>query len=310
MQKKSPASYALLGLKGMAMGAADVVPGVSGGTIAFITGIYEELISSINNVNFGLLKTLKNEGLKAAWKQLNGTFLVVLLTGIVISIVSLAKSVTYLLENHPVLIWSFFFGLIVASAWLVGKSIQKWNIGAVGMLIIGGLIAFWISSIQTTVSADSASWYIFLSGAVAICAMILPGISGSFILVLMGSYHVVLNALNERNFLLILIFMSGCLVGILSFAKLLKFLFSRFKELTVALLTGFMIGSLYKVWPWKINIGDAPLVIHSNGKEDWMTANVLPQNFIGDNQLWLAIGCAVGGLLLVIVLERFAPKEA
>lgn len=310
MDKKSPTSYALLALKGMAMGAADVVPGVSGGTIAFITGIYEELISTINNVNLGLLKALKNEGLKAAWKRLNGTFLVVLLTGIVISIVSLAKSVTYLLENHPVLIWSFFFGLIVASAWLVGKSIQKWNVGTIGMLIIGGIIALWISAIQTTVSADSASWYIFLSGAVAICAMILPGISGSFILVLMGSYHVVLNALTERNFLLILIFMSGCLVGILSFAKLLKFLFSKFKELTVALLTGFMIGSLYKVWPWKINIGDAPLVIHSNGKEDWMTANVLPQNFIGENQLWLAIACAVGGLLLVIILERFAPKEA
>lgn len=310
MDKKSPTSYALLALKGMAMGAADVVPGVSGGTIAFITGIYEELISTINNVNLGLLKTLKNEGLKAAWKQLNGTFLVVLLTGIIISIVSLAKSVTYLLEHHPVLIWSFFFGLIVASAWLVGKSIQKWNVGTIGMLIIGGIIALWISSIQTTVSADSASWYIFLSGAVAICAMILPGISGSFILVLMGSYHVVLNALTERNFLLILIFMSGCLVGILSFAKLLKFLFSRFKELTIALLTGFMIGSLYKVWPWKINIGDAPLVIHSNGKEDWMTANVLPQNFIGDNQFWLAIACAVGGLLLVIILERFSPKEA
>ena len=310
MEKKSPANYVLLALKGMAMGAADVVPGVSGGTIAFITGIYEELISSINNVNFGLLKTLKNEGLKAAWKQLNGTFLVVLLTGIVISIVSLAKSVTYLLANHPVLIWSFFFGLIVASAWLIGKSIQKWNVGTIGMLLIGGIIAFWISSIQTTVSADTASWYIFLSGAVAICAMILPGISGSFILVLMGSYHVVLTALTERNYVLILIFMAGCVIGLLSFAKLLKFLFSKFKELTVALLTGFMIGSLYKVWPWKIEIGDAPLVIHSNGKEEWMTANVLPQNFIGDNQLWLSIACAVGGLLLVIILERFAPKEA
>ena len=300
----------MLALKGLAMGAADVVPGVSGGTIAFVTGIYEELISSINNINLGLLTTLRKEGFAAAWKQLNGTFLLVLFAGIIISIASLAKIVTYVLEAHPVLIWSFFFGLIVASAWLIGKTIKKWTIPVISMLIIGALVALWISSIQTTVSPDSALWYIFLSGAIAICAMILPGISGSFILVLMGSYHVVLNAVKERELLLILIFMAGCLVGILSFAKVLKFLFAKYKELTIALLTGFMIGSLYKVWPWKVNVGDAPLVIHSNGKEDWMQTNVMPQDFVGDNQLLLAIGCAVAGLLLVIILERFAPKEA
>jgi len=307
--QKSPKQLALLGLKGMAMGAADVVPGVSGGTVAFVTGIYEELISSINNVNLGLLKTLRTDGIKAAWKQLNGTFLLVLFGGIIFSIVSFAKGVSYLLENHPVLIWSFFFGLIVASAWLVGKSIQKWNIGLILMLLAGIIIAFFISAIQTTVSGDTSSWYIFLSGAVAICAMILPGISGSFILVLMGSYHIVLEALNQRNIVLVLIFMAGCIVGLLSFARLLKLLFSKFKEVTIALLTGFMIGALYKVWPWKVNVGDAPIVRHSDGKEDWMTANVLPQNFIGDNQLFLAIACAFGGLLLVIILERFAPKE-
>lgn len=300
----------MLALKGVAMGAADVVPGVSGGTIAFITGIYEELISSINNINLGLLTTLRKEGFAAAWKQLNGTFLLVLFAGIIISIASLAKIVTYVLETHPVLIWSFFFGLIVASAWLIGKTIKKWTIPVISMLMIGAVVALWISSIQTTVSPDSALWYIFLSGAIAICAMILPGISGSFILVLMGSYHVVLNAVKERELLLILIFMAGCLVGILSFAKVLKFLFAKYKELTIALLTGFMIGSLYKVWPWKVNVGDAPLVIHSNGKEDWMQTNVMPQDFIGDNQLFLAIGCALAGLLLVIILERFAPKEA
>lgn len=310
MTKSSPKKYGLLALKGMAMGAADVVPGVSGGTIAFITGIYEELISSINNVNLSLLKTLRTEGIVAAWKQLNGTFLLVLFTGIIISIASLAQAVTYLLDNHPVLIWSFFFGLIVASAILIGKSIKKWTLGVSLMLIIGGIIAFWISSIQTVVNEDSASWYIFLSGAIAICAMILPGISGSFILVLLGSYNVVLSAVKDREFATILIFMSGCLVGILSFAKLLKFLFARFKELTIALLTGFMIGSLYKVWPWKIDIGNKPIVIHSDGKEDWMQANVLPNDFIGDNQLVLAIGCMIFGLALVLILERFAPKES
>ncbi len=310
MEKTSPKKYALLAVKGMAMGAADVVPGVSGGTIAFITGIYEELISSINNVNLGLFKTLKNDGIKAAWKQLNGTFLVVLFAGIIFSIASLAKVVTYLLEAHPVLIWSFFFGLIVASTWLIGKSIKKWAIPEISMLMIGAVIALWISSLQTTAGPDSALWYIFISGMIAICAMILPGISGSFILVLMGSYHLVLNAVKEREIVIILVFMAGCLVGILSFAKLLKFLFTKYKELTIALLTGFMIGSLYKVWPWKVNVGDAPLVVHSNGKEDWMQANVLPQDFVGDNQLLLAIGCMIFGLALVIILERFAPKEA
>lgn len=310
METKSAKKYPLLALKGMAMGAADVVPGVSGGTIAFITGIYEELISSINNINLSLFKTLKNEGFVAAWKQLNGTFLVVLFAGIIVSIASLAKGVTYLLENHPVLIWSFFFGLIVASAWIIGKSIKKWAIPEITALMIGTVVALWISSLQTTAGPDSSMWYIFISGAVAICAMILPGISGSFILVLMGSYHLVLNAVKEREIITILVFMSGCLIGLLSFAKLLKFLFSRFKEITIATLTGFMIGSLYKVWPWKVNVGDEPLVIHSNGKEDWMQANVLPQDFIGDNQLVLAIGCMIFGLVLVIVLERFAPKEA
>lgn len=299
----------MLGLKGMAMGAADVVPGVSGGTIAFITGIYEELITSINNVNLGLLKTLRKDGIAAAWKQLNGTFLVVLFAGIIISIVSLAKGVTYLLDNHPVLIWSFFFGLIIASAWLVGKSVKTWNIPVISMLMIGAVIALWISSIQTVAHVD-AKWYIFLSGAVAICAMILPGISGSFILVLMGSYHTVLHAVKEKELVTIGLFMVGCLVGLLSFAKVLKFLFSKFKEMTIALLTGFMIGSLYKVWPWKVNVGSEPLVVHSNGKAEWMTANVLPQDYSGDNQLIFAILCALGGFLLVVILERFAPKEA
>lgn len=310
MKKKSAKSYPLLALKGIAMGAADVVPGVSGGTIAFITGIYEELISSINNVNLDLLKTLKKDGIGAAWKQLNGTFLVVLFSGIIISIASLAKGVTYLLDNHPVLIWSFFFGLIVASAWLIGKSIKKWAIPEITMLMIGAVVALWISSLQTTAGPDSSLWYIFISGAVAICAMILPGISGSFILVLMGSYNLVLSAVKDREIVTILVFMSGCLIGLLSFAKLLKFLFSKYKELTIATLTGFMIGSLYKVWPWKVNVGEAPLVIHSNGKEDWMQANVLPTDFIGDNQLFLAIACMIFGLALVIILERFAPKEA
>jgi putative membrane protein len=299
---------AVLSLKGMAMGAADVVPGVSGGTIAFITGIYEELIESINRINFNALKVLRKDGVKSFWDYINGTFFVFLFLGIGISIVTLSKAVLYLLENEPVLLWSFFFGLIIASVWLIGKTIKSWSIGVIAFLLLGAGIAFYISTIQTTASVDS-EWYILLSGALAICAMILPGISGSFILVLLGSYHTVLGAIHDRNLMIIGLFAIGCVIGLLSFARLLKYLFSKFKEMTIALLTGFMVGSLYKVWPWKTRVGDEPLVVHSDGREDWMMTNVLPNNFEGDAQLWMGIACAVGGLLLIVILDRFSPKN-
>lgn len=309
MSKRSPIQLALLSLKGMAMGAADVVPGVSGGTIAFISGIYEELIESINKINFGALKILKREGLKSFWNHINGTFFVFLFAGIIVSIASLAKVVTYLLDFHPVLIWSFFFGLILASVWLIGKTIKRWSPGVIVTLLIGTAIAFYISSIESVASVE-AKWYILLSGALAICAMILPGISGSFILVLLGSYHIVLEAVKSRDLVVIGLFAIGCVIGLLTFARLLKYLFNHYKEITIALLTGFMIGSLYKVWPWKIKVGSEPLVIHSNGKEDWMMSNVLPANFEGDALFFPAIGCAIGGMLLILILERFAPKES
>lgn len=290
------------------MGAADVVPGVSGGTIAFITGIYEELIDSLNNINFGALKVLFKEGVKPFWKHINGTFFVFLFGGIILSLITLAEGVSYLLENEPVLLWSFFFGLIIASVWLIGKSIKKWNTGTVLALIVGTAVAFYISSIQTVAKVD-AEWYIVLSGAIAICAMILPGISGSFILVLLGSYKVVIDAIKDRELMIIGLFAVGCVIGLMTFARVLKVLFTNFKEVTIALLTGFMIGSLYKVWPWKNQVGNEPLVLHSDGKEDWMMQNVLPADFIGNDQLMMALLCTAVGLLLIIILERFAPKE-
>ena len=308
MKKRTPLELALISVRGVAMGAADVVPGISGGTIAFISGIYEELISSINNINLQAFQILRKEGLKAAWNYVNGTFLLFLLMGIGISIASLSKLVLFLLENHPVEIWSFFFGLVVASAWLVSKSIKSWDWKVILSLLVGVVIAYFISSAQTVAHVE-AKWYLFLSGAIAICAMILPGISGSFILVLMGSYHTVLGAIHDKDLTILSLFASGCLLGILSFARVLKFLFSKFKEITIALLTGFMIGSLYKVWPWKINIGDAPMIIHSDGREEWMKANVLPGDFPNDPHLLLAIGCAVLGFALIVVLEKFAPEE-
>lgn len=299
----------LLSLKGMAMGAADIVPGVSGGTIAFITGIYEELITSLNNINLESLKVLRKDGLKSFWKYINGSFFLFLLSGIAISLVSLVKLVTYLLENEPVLIWSFFFGLIIASIFMIGKQVKKWRPSTVAAIIIGTGVAFWISSIQTVATVD-AKWYIFLSGAIAICAMILPGISGSFILLLMGSYHMILNGLKNLDLTVVALFGGGCVVGLISFSRLLKYLFSKFHDQTVALLTGFMIGSLYKVWPWKVKVGDAPINVHTDGREDWMMTNVLPGGFDGDAQLTFAIVCGIIGLGLILILDRFAPKES
>jgi len=176
-------------------------------------------------------------------------------------------------------------------------------------LLVGTGIAFYISSIQSVADVN-AKWYIVLSGAIAICAMILPGISGSFILVLLGSYQIVIGAIKDRDLAIIGLFAIGCAVGLIAFSRVLKWLFEKFKEVTIALLTGFMIGSLYKVWPWKNEIGDKPLVIHSDGKEDWMMQNVSPGNFEGMDQLGLAIACALAGLLLIVILDRFSPKEA
>ena len=211
--------YFVIGLKGMAMGAADVVPGVSGGTIAFISGIYEELLSAFSNVNLSLLKTLKASGIKAAWKQLNGSFLAALFLGVFVSIVSLAKVIKHLLESQPILLWSFFFGLVLASIIYIAKQITDWNFKAFLVLIIGAVIAYFITTLNPLVSGNSSSLFVFLAGAIAICAMILPGISGSFILVLLGAYKPVLEAVNNRDFKTILVFMAGAVVGLLTFSR-------------------------------------------------------------------------------------------
>lgn len=305
--KRTPVQLALLSLKGIAMGAADVVPGVSGGTIAFISGIYEELIDSINSINLQALTVLRKEGIKGFWKHVNGTFLVFLLLGIGISIASLAKVVTYLLDTHPVLIWSFFFGLIIASVWLISKSVGKWNAGTIVALLAGGGLAYFITTIQAVAHIEG-NWFIFLSGAIAICAMILPGISGSFILLLLGSYDRVLGAITEKNVVLLGLFAGGCLVGLLSFAKILKFLFSKYKSITLALLTGFMIGSLNKVWPWKEVLS---FRTNSHGEQvPFIEQNVLPGDYGSDPQVLLACACMILGLAIIVILERFGPKES
>ena len=287
------------------MGAADVVPGVSGGTIAFISGIYEELITSINNINLSLLKTLKTEGFKGFWSKLNGNFLAALFLGIFISLFSLATLVSWLMENEPILLWSFFFGLVAASIFFVGKEITKWNIAAVLFLVAGAAVAFFITTLPA--SENSASLpYLFLSGALAVCAMILPGISGAFILVLLGSYKTILDAVHERDVKVVITVALGAIIGLLSFAKVLKWMFHHYKNLTLALLTGFILGSLNKIWPWKLileskTIGDKIIPI----KEQ----NISPLSFEGENQLMMAIVCAIVGFSLIFILEKLASKK-
>lgn len=305
---RSPLDYLILALKGMAMGAADVVPGVSGGTIAFISGIYEELIATLNTINFSLLKQLKSEGFKSIWKKANGSFLLALLSGIVVSVISLAKGVEWLLEHHPILLWSFFFGLVFASILYVGKQIKirLTDFKLVLAMAIGAVIAYFISTLNPSETSDS-NLFLFFAGALAICAMILPGISGAFILVIIGAYSPVLEALNTRDFKTILIIGIGAVVGLLSFSKLLKWLFETYHRLTLAVITGFMIGSLNKIWPWKI-----PLTFRTNSKGIEVPLNeesVSPFNFDGDPKLIQAIGLMVIGVLIILVLEKISIKK-
>tara|TARA_R110002073_G_scaffold15953_3_gene62146 strand:- start:14823 stop:15695 length:873 start_codon:yes stop_codon:yes gene_type:complete len=289
------------------MGAADVVPGVSGGTIAFISGIYEELLSSISSINLGLIGVLRKQGIKAAWNQVNGNFLVALFLGIFISIISLAKVIESLLENHPVLIWSFFFGLVLASIIYVGKQITRWNFGSVFLMLLGSGLAYYITTLNPLMSENSSSWFLFLAGAIAICAMILPGISGSFILVLLGAYKPVLNAVNSKDFLSISVFMAGAIVGLLSFSRILKWLFKNYKNYTLAILTGFIIGSLNKIWPWKETL---TWRTNSEGIEvPLKQVSISPNSFDGDSQLFMAIVLAVVGFGLILLLERLATSK-
>ena len=295
--------YLSLSLKGMAMGAADIIPGVSGGTIAFISGIYEELIETINNVNFEAIKKLKNNGIKSFWTHINGNFLIALLTGIAISIMSLAKVITHLLETHSQLLWGFFFGLIIASVYIVGKQVNKWDINNIISLIIGSSIAFYITILNPMQNPD-ALWFVFLSGSIAICAMILPGISGSFILLLLGSYEFILVAIKDFKLDVITIFGVGCITGLLAFSKLLNWLFKKYHDITIALLTGFLIGSLNKIWPWKETIQTR---INSHGEiVPFIQSNVLPSNFEGDSNIIEVILLSLIGLVLIYLLERFS----
>jgi putative membrane protein len=303
----SAAQYVLIFLKGMAMGAADIVPGVSGGTIAFISGIYDRLLGAINSLRFSVFRTLRTKGFTAAWKEIDATFLLALLGGMISSIILLSAPIKYALNYYPVLIWSFFFGLVLASIWLVGRQIKEYSLVNILLFIIGGIIALWITTLKTLQGSDDLM-YIFFSGAIAICAMILPGVSGAFILLILGVYQILINAIHERNLAILAIFGIGCFVGLLSFSRMLKWLLNTHRAATLAVLSGFLLGSLNKIWPWKNKVGEAAIYIHSDGREEWLLKPVLPQNFEGEAQLGLAFGLFAVGMLTIFVLSRFEKK--
>ncbi|SFU09885.1 putative membrane protein [Algoriphagus locisalis] len=299
--------YVLTYLKGMAMGAADIVPGVSGGSIALITGIYEELLDSINSFNGENLRLLLKFEFKAFFKAVNGAFLLSLLLGIMTSIFSLSKLITYLMAEHPIPLWSFFCGLILISAFLILKDIEKWTVGVLLMLIIGTVAAYYITDLPPTSSPD-ALWFTFVAGAIAICAMILPGISGSFILLILGKYEQVLQAVSERDIVTLAVFAFGCVVGLLSFSRVISWLLKRYYSITIGLLSGFMLGSINKLWPWKIVTAWRN---SSSGEEKpFLTKNLFPSDYLEQTgfepKLLLAIVAFLFGIVLVFGLDRLA----
>ncbi|MEE9408019.1 MAG: DUF368 domain-containing protein [Polaribacter sp.] len=299
--------YVVIGLKGIAMGAADVVPGVSGGTIAFISGIYEELLTSISGVNLDLFKTLKKEGLKAAWKQVNANFLLALFIGIFISIVSLAKTIKWLLENEPVLLWSFFFGLVLASIIYIGKQVENWNVKIIFLFILGIAFGYLITVIPSTNVGDINYLFLIFAGAIASCAMILPGISGSYILLLIGVYPIVMTAITTKGFKIISAVGVGVIIGLLSFSKLLKWLFANYKNELLIVLTGIMLGSLNKVWPWKETIST---YINSHGvTKPLVEQSISPFSYNDDPKLILAVILAIVGFALILLMEKLAVKK-
>jgi putative membrane protein len=318
MRKLFP-DYLLISLKGIAMGAADVVPGVSGGTIAFISGIYQELIDSINKIDVKTILSVRKNGIKATWAALNGNFLLALISGIFISILTFSKIITFLLDNHPILVWSFFFGLVLASILLIWKQITHWKYYSLFALLLGTFVSYYITIAKPVASPDSLP-YLFLSGFVAIIAMILPGISGAFILLLMGSYQTVIGTINQfregiasfnmeilgQAMIKLMTFAVGAILGLKLFSKILHWMFAHHKNTTLAVLIGFMIGSLNKIWPWKQVLETR---LNSHGEVvPFLEKSLLPQHFEGNPQIIGAIVMVLFGFILIVGLEKIAAK--
>jgi putative membrane protein len=320
MPKRSFKQSLSIILKGLAMGAADVVPGVSGGTIAFISGIYEELITTIHNLDIGIFKTLKKEGIKKVWQRYNLGFLASLFTGIAISILSLAKVITMLLGQYPVLVWSFFFGLVIASIIYIAKQITNYSPKAIIALVLAAVLSYGITLAKPVADTENI-WFLFFAGFIAIIAMILPGISGAFILLLIGGYTIVIGAINQfiealstfslsalgNALLKIGVFAAGAIAGLKVFSGILNWMFANHKNTTLAVLTGFMIGALNKIWPWKEVLQYRK---NSHGEEiPFIERSILPGGYHADPKIMAALFCMLAGFMIIFLLEFVANKK-
>lgn len=303
--------YIALFFKGMGMGAANVVPGVSGGTIALITGIFEKLIQSIKSFDLEAIKLLFTGKFKALAKKIDLLFLVAVFAGVAIGILSLAKLFGYLLEYYPVYIMSFFFGLILASIFFVGKTISHWNFSIIAFFVIGTAIAIALSLLKPA-QANSSNWYLFVCGIVATCSMILPGLSGSFVLILMGNYQLIMiDAVNNLDIKILFPVIIGAVIGLILFSNLLSWVFKKFRNHTISILTGFILGSLGIIWPWKIEIATLDSmgqILMKKGAPviegyQWF----IPKSF--STEVILAIVFALIGVTIIWLTESLANQK-
>ncbi|MEM7055700.1 MAG: DUF368 domain-containing protein [Bacteroidota bacterium] len=306
---KRTKDYLLLFLKGMGMGSADIIPGVSGGTIALITGIYEELLCAIRSLNATALRSLRARKWRAFWQYIHGSFLLTLSLGISTSILTTVNLLCYILTQYPIQTGSFFLGLILVSSITVYQQVKKFTYSILFISFIGAIVAYTITC-ATPIQTPEASWFIFVAGAVAVCAMILPGISGSFILLILGKYTLMLAVLKDLQWRLLSVFMLGGITGLLSFSRLLTWLLRRYHDSTIALLAGFMLGSVPKIWPWKQLL--KPLSSEGLGGA-LVGANISPVQFrviyqqdplILQALLWMGVGC-----LLVLTMDKLTPSR-
>jgi len=297
----------LLFFKGIGMGSADIVPGVSGGSIALVTKIYEELLESINSFDLDALKLLAKIDIIGFWKHVNASFLLPLFLGIMTSIFTFSKAITFFIENYPIPLWSFFCGLILISAIIILRDIKRWTIFAVILFPVGIIVAYFITELPM-LSLPNNIWFTFIAGAIAICAMILPGISGSFLLLILGKYEYVLQAVNDRDVFVLVVFALGCITGLLLFSRVISWFLKNYHGVTLSFLSGFMIGSINKIWPWKKILSYR--MSSSGTQKPFLTENILPHVYLSETgqepNFLIAILAFLIGVVLVVGLERLA----
>ena len=298
-------TFITLAIKGFFIGAANVIPGVSGGTMALILGIYEELINAVSSLNFHFLRLIARLKIKEALSSIHWVFLLPVGLGVLLATFSLAEALAWLLDSYPIIVWSFFFGLILSSVYTVGKVIKEWRATTIVAIVIGTIVAYLLFGMLPS-STPNAPWFIFLSGFVAICAMILPGISGAYILVVLGKYQYALEALNNKDFEAIFILAAGAFVGLLSFVRLISWFLKRYHDLTMAILIGLMLGSLRKIWPWKQTLTTLS-DIHKS-KSLVLQVNTLPSSF--DSEFFLALLFMLLGFLVILGLDFWERRKS